>query len=121
MKIKVCATALFFFMLSLTSYAWSWGCQIESAGQRSSETQRPSQSRVTLYVGEVGKWGDLQARLSKIDGSELVEVDVKAPEFSQRLQLAPNAPHTLQLCGKEVMITLNGLGNTSATFIVSVF
>lgn len=107
--------------LAVASPAWSWGCTIDNAGQRASETQRPPQARVTLYVGEVGVWGDLQARLSKIEAAESVELDVKAPEFSRSLHLTPNVPQTFQLCGKEVMVTLNSVGNASATLIVSAF
>lgn len=107
--------------LVITAPAWSWGCQIDSAGQRAGEPQRPPQARLTLYVGEVGVWGDLQARLSKIEAAETAQLDIKAPNVSQQLQLTPNVPHTLQLCGKEVMVTLNSLGNASATLIVSVF
>lgn len=121
MKRKAFTAALMMVMTSMSSSAWSWGCQIDSAGQRTSDKQRPPQSRLTLYVGEVGVWGDLQARIAKIDNGETVEIDVKAPDFSQRLQLTPNVPHTLQLCGKDIMITLNGVGNASATLIVSAF
>lgn len=107
--------------LMATSPAWSWGCHVDSVGQRAGETQRPPQARLTLYVGEVGIWGDLQARLSKIEMAESVLLDIKAPDFNQRLQLTPNVPTTVQLCGKEVMVTLNSLGAASATLIVSVF
>ncbi|WP_175948758.1 hypothetical protein [Burkholderia pyrrocinia] len=101
--------------------AFGWGCKIGNAGRKAAEPDRPPQSRVNLYVGEVGQWGDLVVRASQLQPNEWVQVDLKGPGFTKTLKLEPNKPEALGVCGKDVSITANGVGSASATIIVSTF
>ena len=114
------ATAICAALLTAQS-AFAWGCKIEDAGRKAAEPDHPLQSRVNLYVGEVGVWGDLKVRTNQLQANEWVEVDVKGPQFAKHLRLVPNKPEPLEVCGKDILITANGIGNGSATIIVSAF
>jgi len=59
--------------------------------------------------------------VGQIQPNEGVQVDIKGAAYMKSLKLDSNKPDALDICGKDVTITANGVGNVSATFIVSTF